>query len=206
MRTHCLPPAVRAGRLGAGGFTLTEMMVAMAVTVMVVGGVVAAQLYGLRMFEIVKPKLSAADEARSAMALLAQEVRSAFLIRIGQGNAQSFTEVAPNATQIGTAIQIYPTTNMNSWIRYYWDTNDRKVKRTLDGAESVAVIANSVSNNLVFASEDFAGNALTNNQNNRVISMTLQFYQIQYPAIAIGPGSLFDFYQFKSKVTRRTLL
>jgi prepilin-type N-terminal cleavage/methylation domain-containing protein len=205
MKTCCLHFPSRAGRRAPGGFTLTELMVSMAVVVTVVSGVVAAQLYGLRMFEIVKPKLSASDEARSAMGHLAQEVRSAFIIRIGQGDEESFTEVAPNTRQIGSAIQIYPSTNMSSWIRYYWDASDRKVRRTLNGSQGVAVIANSVSNSLVFASEDFSGTVLTNNQNNRVISMTLQFYQIQYPAIAIGPGSMFDFYQLKTKVTRRTL-
>ena len=46
---------------------------------------------------------------------------------------------------------------------------------------------------------------LTNNENNRVIGLTLQFYQIQYPVIRIGPGELYDFYQLRTKITRRTL-
>lgn len=188
-----------------GGFTLTEMLVAMAVVLLVITGVISTHLYSLRMFELIKPKLSAADEAREAIARLSEEVRSAFLVRVGQGGSNSFTEVAPNAPQQGSAIQIYPTSDPNTFIRYFWDNEERKVKRASSGAPVVTVIANSVSNQVVFASEDFAGTVLTNNQNNRVISMTLQFYQIQYPAIAIGPGSLYDFYQLKTKITRRTL-
>jgi hypothetical protein len=181
------------------------MLVAMAVVLLVITGVISTHLYSLRMFELIKPKLSAADEAREAIARLSEEVRSAFLVRVGQGGSNSFTEVAPNAPQQGSAIQIYPTSDPNTFIRYFWDNEERKVKRASSGAPVVTVIANSVSNQVVFASEDFAGTVLTNNQNNRVISMTLQFYQIQYPAIAIGPGSLYDFYQLKTKITRRTL-
>jgi hypothetical protein len=189
----------------AAGFTLVEMQVAMAVMLIVIAGVIASHLYSLRMFELIKPKLSAADEARVAVARLSEEVRSAFVVRIGTGSSDSFTEVGPYAPQGGSALQIHPTADMNSFIRYFWDADERKVKRTSSSSDSVTVVANSVSNALVFTSEDFAGNVLTNNQNNRVIGMTLQFYQIQYPAIAVGPGSLYDFYQLKTKITRRTL-
>jgi hypothetical protein len=58
---------------------------------------------------------------------------------------------------------------------------------------------------MVFTSEDFAGNVLNNNLNNRVIGVTLQFYQLEAPPVLIGPGSLYDFYQLRTKITRRAL-
>jgi len=34
--------------------------------------------------------------------------------------------------------------------------------------------------------------------------MKLQFFQIQYPIIRIGPGNYYDFYQLSTKITKRT--
>jgi hypothetical protein len=113
--------------------------------------------------------------------------------------------VGVDSLQKGSAIQVYPTSNTNSYVRYFWDAADKKLKRTTNGATYVSVVANSISNQLVFTSEDYTGMILTNNENNRVIGLTLQFYQLQYPAVAIGPGSYYDFYQLSTKITRRTL-
>ena len=66
-------------------------------------------------------------------------------------------------------------------------------------------MASYVTNSVVFTSEDYQGTILTNNQNNRVIGLTLQFYQIQYPVMKIGSNQMFDFYQVRTKVTRRVL-
>ena len=77
--------------------------------------------------------------------------------------------------------------------------------RTTNGQTFVFIVANSISNQLVFTSEDYSGTVLTNNENNRVIAVTLQFFQLQYPTIRIGPGSIYDFYQLRTKITRRTV-
>ena len=187
-------------------FTLPEVMVAMVALVMILGAMIASYVYGLRMVEFTKPKLSASDEARRAISLLIHEIRSAHIVRIGNGGLNSFTEVGPNSAQTGSAIQIQPTTNTADFVRYFWDSGDRKLKRTVDGATAVQVVANSVSNQMVFTAEDFAGRTLTNNYNNRVIGLTLQFYQIQYPVMPIGPGNYYDFYQLRTKIARRTIL
>jgi hypothetical protein len=69
----------------------------------------------------------------------------------------------------------------------------------------VMVVANAITNSMVFTSEDYTGTVLTNNLNNRVIGMTLQFYQLEYPTVPIGPGAFYDFYQLRTKITRRAL-
>jgi type II secretory pathway pseudopilin PulG len=188
------------------GFSLVELMITMVSTVLVVGGVISAYMYGLRMTQFTKPKLEAADEARKAISLITDEIRSARNIKIGSGTINTFTEVAPFAPQVGSAIQLYPTTNTTTYIRYFWDSSEKKLKRTADGLSATYVIANSVSNEMVFRSEDHLGNLLSNNFNNRVISMTLNFYQIQYPVTPIGSGQYYDFYQLRTRITRRTVL
>jgi hypothetical protein len=46
---------------------------------------------------------------------------------------------------------------------------------------------------------------LTNNFNNRVIGVTLEFFQLQNPTVPIGPGSVFDYYRLRTKITRRAI-
>jgi type II secretory pathway pseudopilin PulG len=182
------------------GFTISEFMVATVVVMMVLGGVMGTYLYGLRTVEFVKPKLDASEEGRKAISLLLHEVRSAHLLRIGNGSLSTFVEVPPNTLQQGSAIEINPTTNQNDFVRYFWDAGDERLKRTTDGATATQVIANSVTNRLVFTAEDFSGRVLTNNFNNRVIGLTLQFSKSQ------GLGTLRDSYQLRTKITRRTIL
>jgi hypothetical protein len=181
------------------------MMITTAVTGMVMAGLITTYLFGLRLFEFTKPKLCASDSARSIVGKLADELRSANLIRIGQGGLSSFTEVTPGALQQGNSLQVYASTNLIYYTRYYWDGADNKLKRITNGSSYTEILANSVSNQLIFTSEDFAGNILTNNQNNRVIGVTLQFYQIEFPIIDIGPGQFYDAYQVRTRITRRKL-
>ena len=193
------PSALRSG------FTLVETMVTMGIFLFVLSGIITSYMYGLRMFEIAKPKLTASDDAREAISKLVDEVRAAKLVRIGTGTLNSFTEVGVNSLQVGSAIQLYPTTDTNTFIRYYWDSAEQRLKRVQSGAVTYSVMANAVTNSQVFTSEDFQGNIHTNNMNNRVIGLSLQFNQIQYPVMAVGPGNYYDYYQLRTKITRRVL-
>jgi prepilin-type N-terminal cleavage/methylation domain-containing protein len=186
------------------GHTLTELMVTMAVVLFVLAGVMAAHVFGLRLFEMNKAKLGASDDARDAIGHMVTEIRAAKLIRIGDGSASFFTEVTPNTPQRGGAIQVYPTSSTNTFVRYFRDT-DQKLKRLSSGTTNADVIVSFITNQVVFTAEDFSGIVLTNNENNRVIGLALQFYQLEYPTVSIGPGSLYDFYQLRTKITRRAL-
>ena len=206
MKTSVPALSIQA-RPSRAGFTLAVTMVTMAIFLFVMTGVLSSYMYGLRMYEYTKPKLCASDDAREAIGLIVNDVRTAKLVRIGSGTASTFTEVAVNSTQAGSAIQLYPSaTDTNTFTRYYWDSSDLKLKRIESGSTTPRILAQAVTNSTVFTSEDFAGNLHTNNQNNRVIGLTLQFNQIQFPVMAVGPGSFYDFYQLRTKITRRTLL
>jgi prepilin-type N-terminal cleavage/methylation domain-containing protein len=190
---------------GQRAFTLPEVLVAMGIFVGLMAMMMVANMFGIRMHEMTKVKLGASDEARRAVNLLSSEIRSAKIIRIGNGNATEFAEVPINTPQQGSAIQIHPTTNTADFVRYFWDNADSRLKRTLNGSNIVTVVANFITNQLVFTSEDGLGNVLTNNQNNRVIGLKLEFYQLQYPVTKIGPGNYYDYYRLSTKVTRRAL-
>ncbi len=185
-------------------FTLTEVMVSASLMMMVMAGIIGANIFGLRMMQITRAKLGANDEARKAIGKLVSEVRSAKLVKIGTGSLSTFTEVDVDTLQKGSALQLYTIDdNTNQFIRYFWDSSDNRLKRTTNGASSVAVIASYITNSLIFSCEDYKGNVLTNNENNRVVALTLQFFQIEFPVVLVGPGRHFDFYQLRTKITRR---
>lgn len=184
--------------------TLPETMITASLAIMIMGGILTLHLVGARMFQVTQTKLGGNDDARSAIAKLTADVRASKMVRVGSGSLSSFTECDVNAQQTGNAIQVYPTSNTNNFVRYFRDT-DNRLHRTTNGASSDLILANFVTNSLVFRAENYKGQVLTNNENNRVIALTLQFYQIQYPVVRIGTNEMYDFYQVRTKITRRVL-
>jgi prepilin-type N-terminal cleavage/methylation domain-containing protein len=188
-----------------GGFTLPELLVTCAVFSLALTGALYGHLFGLKMASIVRSKVAASDQARIACGRLMADIRSAKIVRIGEGSLSGFTPCPDGSAQQGNAIQIQPSTNTAQFIRYFLDSADRKLKRTTNGTATTDVVAEYITNNVVFTSEDFRGTNLTASQNNRVIGLRMQFYQIQYPVTLIGPSNYYDFYQLQTKITRRTL-
>ena len=196
-------PGALAARREA--FTLTEIMVAMAIFALAIGGAIYAHLLGLRMHGITQSKLSSTQSAQSALNRVKDEIRTAKIVEIGNGTATSFSEIALNLPQKGNAVQIYATTNTNTFVRYYLEDSKDELRRVESGVAGQTVVAGFITNQIAFQAEDYRGNVLTNNQNNRVIRMTLEFYQLQYPMVQIGPGKLYDYYRLQTKITRRAL-
>jgi Tfp pilus assembly protein PilW len=185
-------------------FTFAELMVTMAIGMMALAAAITGHLVGIRMFQYTSTKLGGNDDARQAIAKLTQDIRSAKLVKIGTGDASSFTACDSQSVQQGNAVQIYPTTATNNYIRYFRGGDDRLRRLVSDGAQTV-VLANYITNTVVFTAEDYKGNVATNADNNRVIGLTMQFYQIEYPIVRVGPNQLYDFYQVSTRITRRTL-
>lgn len=194
----------QSGRAAQRGMTLPEVMVTSAIFTLAMGGFMVLHLFSLRYDQAVKLKLLASNEARNALNRVADDIQSAGWIRIGSGDRSSFTEAAFGQRQEGNAIQIYPLkSDTNRFIRYYCDTDDDLLKRYVNG-EAEIILARAVTNDLVFTSEDAFGHVLSNNFNNRVIGMTLQFAQ-RTPGTAGSGAFSYDYYQIRTKVTRRAL-
>lgn len=187
------------------GFTLAEIQVSMAIIMLVIGGVISSHIFGLKLNEATRAKLSASDAARNALNRLVGDIRSAKTIQIGSGTYSAFTPVTDGSTQQGSALRIYPSTNTNSYIVYYRDSSDSKLKKASTSATTPITIAEYLTNTVIFTSENHLGTVLTDNQNNRVIGVAMRFYQIRYPITTIGSNGYFDFYQVNTKITRRAL-
>jgi hypothetical protein len=212
MKMLASPTSARAAAQSIRAFTVAEMVITVGVFMLLMGGIIYGYLFGLNLFQITKVKLGASDDARKAVIRLTDEIRSASRVKIGAGNLTNFVEDATNGLQMGFAMQIYPDTNPNNWVRYWYETNSAdttnftKLLRTTNGVNFRQTMPHAITNRVpLFTSEDPAGNILTNNLNNRVIGVTLQFYQIEYPIVKIGNGNYYDFYQLHTRITRRTL-
>ena len=188
------------------GYTLPELLIAMGIFSLVAAGVLQVHLMGLRMDQLARSKLGASEDSRAAIGRMVREIRTAGSVKVGTGDQTTFDEVAHGQTQQGNALEIQAAKNdPTAFIRYYRDAEDGQLKRVTDDEPNPQVIANAIRNAVIFTAEDSSGNVLTNNQNNRIVGVQLEFQQLQHPTVEIGPGSLYDFYQLRTKVTRRAL-
>jgi len=188
------------------GFTLTEMMVTMAIFGMVVVGLLSLHIFGLKLNAMVDVKLQATEDSRRALGRLVTDIHSAGIVKVGTGDATKFTEAAFNTAQQGNAIQVYPVkTNTTKFVRYYVDAGNNQLMRLDSAAAAPAFVSGWVTNTIIFSSEDFSGNVLSNNLNNRVIGIDMEFYKLDNPMISFGHGSYYDYYRLQTKVTRRAL-
>ena len=192
-------------------FTLTELMVAMSLFVIVSGGIIYSHINGLRFYEITRAKLGASESARISLGLLTSEVRGAQRVLFGTGSSSSFTQAPAGTNQQGNAILIrradwHATTNSNSWVRYYRDTNTSSVYRKPGPSAAPQLIAEFVTNAVVFRATDHTGSVtLTEQDNNAIVDVKFQFYQLRYPRVSIGTNQFFEFFQITSRIARRSI-
>lgn len=191
---------------GPVAFTLPEVMVTMAILGIAMAGFLMLHLFSIKMSHITSVKLGASDQARDVISKLIHDIRECGDVKVGAGGVNWFTEPGTNQLMQGNALMIYPIkTNTNVWIRYFWDSADKKVKRLSNDDPSPKTLVEGITNQYVFTLESYDGQILTNSNNKRVVGVTLQFYKLALPSAAIGKPGLFDFYQVRTKVARRTI-
>jgi prepilin-type N-terminal cleavage/methylation domain-containing protein len=228
MKPSFLSP-VRPVRTATRGFTLVEMVVAITVFTIVILATVAMQIYAIRVYTMAASKMIATADARAAMNDVRDRVREARIVYVGnyspQGNYPSvdFSSVADGAAQEGNALLIYPTTATNAFSLVYLqsingtatnlattdsngnviNTNSLVLVVYANSAMTASnVVAGHITNEVVFDAENFEGTVLTNNQNNYLVHMTLQFSQHLY-TIGTNQFNAYDYYQLNTVMTRR---
>ncbi|HTL16418.1 MAG TPA: hypothetical protein VL793_04230 [Patescibacteria group bacterium] len=176
----------------------------MTICILISIAVIASQIFGARLTQFTQAKVNTSDNARSLTRLLSSDIQSARLIRIGQGNASSFTEASIDTPQQGNAIEIYPTANPTPVVRYFYNTSDLRLKR-LNPNGSVSDVASYITNAIVFTAEDFRGNVLTTRQHSAVISIDLRFNRLKNPDLLLGPGEHYKWYRFQTRIAQPML-
>ncbi|MEY4201550.1 MAG: hypothetical protein RLZZ265_3290 [Verrucomicrobiota bacterium] len=198
-------PNASADRRHLLAVTLIELLVTMTLTTFVVGGVVYSHIMGGRLMQFAAAKLGASDSARKAFGKLQDEIRASTTIQIGNGTATSFTAISNGTAMQGRAIQIFPTTNNNWWIRYFYVTNNSELRRVTSSNATPQLIASYVTNAVLFSKEDYLGNTLSADTGNSTVNVRLQFYQLSYPMTMVGTNNFYEYFQLQTRVTRRIL-
>ena len=181
------------------GFTLAEMLISATLFVLLVGGVVGAHLFGLRMSQLTQTKLKASNAARQTVGKLADEIRNCKSTFVGDVTNGVFVARLDGETQTGSGLLIYPTTNTANFVVYFFNSTDQTFRRSTSAAATTTVLARGVTNTTVFRAQDYLGNVLTNSQNNRVIHFALKFFSAQ-PQLPTP-----DYYRLETTVTKRAL-
>lgn len=203
MRTGSVGHRGRTGRpwINLQGFTLTQLLVASTIFLLVVLGMISGNFFGLRLMEVTQTKLGANDTTRKVLSKLEEDIQGARTVLIGTGSAASMSTPAAGASIQGNAIQLCISTNTNSYIRYYVD---RGLNRITNGG-TATVLVPSVTNAVAFRAESFRGTVLTNAQNTFVVGVTLQFSEIPSPRAPLGSNMFFQSFQIQTRVSRRSV-
>jgi prepilin-type N-terminal cleavage/methylation domain-containing protein len=184
-------------------FTLVELMVAMSIFGLVIAGLIALQLYGMKLNQLTESKLGASDQARYMLEKMCQDIRTAKRWEVGNVSGTSFVEVPDGQAQRGTGIRIFRTTATNTWIQYHFNTNTRVLFRSQSGVGTARIVAQDLTNNMAFQAEDYRGNVQTAGTGlwRNCIRVVLEFAEYQYPLTKVGPGYLYDYYKMEYRVT-----
>ena len=183
---------------GESAFTLTEMMVSVAIFMLLVGGMVSANVFGLKMFQIEQTRLNSSDQARKIVGKLMDEIHECQSFQIGTFTNATFTALPLGVAQVGPALLVYPTTNATNFIMYFVNTPDRTFRRATSTPGSMKIVAQSVTNTTgLFRAQDYLGNTLTNLQGNTVLHLKLEFYQAT--RFGVPP----DYYKLETSTTPR---
>ena len=186
-------------RANRAGFTLSEIMVAMTIFLLLLGGIIFVNIFGLKMFQLTSAKLNVTQWARETREQITQEVRRCNQVQVGNVTNGNFVAFLDGEIEQGNGLLIYPTTDTNSFIIYFLNAADQTFRRTTDQFNSTVILASSVTNTLPFSAQDLSGNVLTNNLSNRVIHLALEFYQPQ--RFLLGA----DYYKVETSMKQRVV-
>ncbi len=190
----------RADGRASAAFTLPEVLVAASIFSFLVIGIVSANLFGLKWYQIGQTKLLATDTARAAMGRMTDELRNCNSNIVGNVTTNGiFTAHVEGEAQTGNGLLIFPTTNTNNYTAYFLNKGDNTFRRYTYPGGTTNIIARMVTNAVIFRVQDFRGNVLTNTQNNRLIRCSLEFYSTQ------PKNPVSDYYKLETMVAPRAL-
>jgi prepilin-type N-terminal cleavage/methylation domain-containing protein len=181
--------------MAARAFTLAEIMTAMAIFSMVVLGVISMQVFGLQMNAVAAGRLRSAASSRRVLDQIRDQVLKANSVVVGNGSGSSFTATGTT----GNALQVYPGTSTNSYLRFFVSTNTDAFYELNSTNNDLSLVATNVFNQSVFETVNFLGNVSSGSQEHYSIRMTLQFTQLDFTI----PTNCYDYYTLETEMTPR---
>ena len=202
-------------RRNLSAFTLTEMMIASTLYLVVLTGVMGAlHVCVLRMYSQGAAKLAATQSSRKVLNQIRDDIRQGKSIKVGNCTSDgpaSFTAVAVTNGVMGNALQIFQTADQTApYSIYYLQTNSAggpssnslMAYLATTNTSTALNLATGITNSIVFSAEDCYGNTVSNSlpDNRQVFKVTLQFSQREYS----GGLDAYNHYQLSTKVCPRT--
>src|SRR5580704_998658 len=102
-------------------FTLLEMVFSVGIyTILLIGVLIAVQVFALRVYTLAATKLTATQSSRQALNQIRDDIRQGKYVQVGNAdNSGNFTAYSGTNVAVGNAIQIFPTTNGNFTVPPY---------------------------------------------------------------------------------------
>ena len=177
MKTYLPLTRSRRNLADGRGFTLPELMIALTIFMLLLGGIIFGNIFGLKMFQMTETKLNMTKWARETREQLTDVIRMCNQLQIGNMTSGTFVAVLDGEPQQGNGLLVYPTSNTNNFVLYFINAADQTFRQASNQTNSSIILAGSITNSLAFSAQDLAGTTLTNNLNTRVIHVLLEFYQ-----------------------------
>jgi len=184
---------------GVRAFTLTEMMVTMAVFALVVIAMISLQIFGFRLNALTSNKQVTTANSLKALDQIVNQVRGTpnpvYVGNFNTGN-NKFTAIANGQPAIGNAIQV--SNGTTSVLTFYLNTTNHILYEV--GTVTNA-LAHAITNSQPFQAEDCFGNTnIVGSSGHYTIKMTLQYSNWLYAV----PTNVYDFYRLEARATPRS--
>lgn len=180
-------------------FTLTELMVTMAVFALVVMAMVSLQVFGFKMNSLTSNKTESTGDSLKVLDQIRNRIRAATNeIFVGNFNLNNntFTPIGGNTPQIGNAVQIF--NNATDYFTFFREPNGIVCERATDDA-AIALTRSKLINTLPFQAEDYKGNVMSNQNGHFTIKMTFEFSNLVYSV----PTPTYDSFYLECRATPR---
>jgi prepilin-type N-terminal cleavage/methylation domain-containing protein len=145
------------------GFTLTEMMVATSVFTMIMGAVLAMNIFAARSTSGVARMLELGAKS-NVLNLLCNDVKNARSAAVQNYSSSIFSSIAYGSAQQGNALKVVVPSGTNTATIYYYvdDSGDMWRWDTTSTNNTAKRYLTDLTNTVVFSSEDYSGAIVSN--------------------------------------------
>lgn len=151
---------------------MPEVLVSSTLLLLVIGGVVSAQMFGMKLAQINETKARVLRESTMTFNRLEADLQNGRQVSVGDGDLQGFT--GGDDFFQGNALEIRETDSSDQYIRFYRDAADDTLNRTESGAKP-QILARDITNEVVFVLQDLSGTKLTNHMSSEILAVSLEF-------------------------------
>ncbi|MGA9777944.1 MAG: prepilin-type N-terminal cleavage/methylation domain-containing protein [Verrucomicrobiia bacterium] len=184
---------------GVRAFTLTEMMVTMAVFALVVIAMVSLQIFGFKINSLTSNKQVSTANSLKVLDQIQNRIRGTpNPVFIGNFNTSNnkFTAIANGQSSIGNAVLV--SNGAASVFTFYLNTNTHIL---YERGSVTNALAHDVTNSQPFQTEDCFGNLfIVGSSGHYTVKMTLQYSNWLYSI----PTNVYDTYRLEARATPRS--